>query len=196
MGRDTLPQVPLGSDAAEAAALQHGPWRMPAHLSSGLEQAERFLVASRQEQGPWVIVAMGLGITLWFLGANAWQWTAVVAAGFSAAILAGVGLRADGAFPFLRRAVMFLGLALCLGCLLIWAKSSMVGVSAIERPIVAEIEAVVLSREDQPAEQRSVCWLQRGSQARAERSRYGSTSRTNLRSPSWIAAHGSDCAPA
>ena len=154
MGRDTLPQAPLGSDAAEAAALQHGPWRMRAHLSSGLEQAERFLVASRQEQGPWVIVAMGLGITLWFLGANAWQWTAVVAAGFSAAILAGVGLRADGAFPFLRRAVMFLGLALCLGCLLIWAKSSMVGVSAIERPIVAEIEAVVLSREDQPAEQR------------------------------------------
>lgn len=154
MGRVTMPQIPVGSDAAQAAALQHGPWRMRANLSSGLEQVERFLARTDLAHAPWAVVAFGSGIALWFLGRNLWQWSAAIAFALGCAIGALTLVRSDGRFPFLRRAIATTGLAVALGCGLVWAKASVVGTPPIARPFVAEIVGSVLSREDQPAEAR------------------------------------------
>ncbi len=154
MGRETLPHVPLGSHAADTAALQHGPWRKRANLSSGLEQVERFLARSRLEQAPWAVVALMVGIALWFVTRNAWQWLAVIAAGLGVGVVAMTLLRSDGRYPFVRRALAAAGFAMALGCALVWAKSAITGAAPIARPIVAQVEATVLDREDQPAEQR------------------------------------------
>lgn len=154
MGRETMPQIPLGSDAARAAALQHGPWRMRANLSSGLEQVERFLARTGLEHAPWAVVAFGSGIAMWFLGRNVLQWLAAITFGLGSALAAWTLLRPFGAFPFLRRAIVTLGLGLAAGCALVWVKSTVVGASPIVRPFVAEISATVLSRVEQPAEER------------------------------------------
>lgn len=144
----------MGSDAARAAALQHGPWRMRANLSSGLEQVERFLARTSLEHAPWAVVAFGSGIALWFLGRNHWQWLAVIAFGLSSAAMAWALLHAGGRFPFFRRAIVTVCLGLSLGCALVWLKATVAGAAPIARPFVAEIGATVLSREEQPAEER------------------------------------------
>ena len=144
----------MGSDAAPTAALQHGPWRMRADLSSGLEQVERFLARSRLEHGPWAVVAFALGIATWFVAIDPWHWLAAIAGGLALAGAALLLLNADGPYPFLRRAVALGGLAVALGCALVWVKAAIVGAQPIARPVAAEIEATVLIREEQPAEQR------------------------------------------
>lgn len=154
MGREIFPHVPMGSDAAQTAALQHGPWRKRANLSSGLEQVERFLASSRLEQAPWAVVALMAGIALWFVTGSGWHWLAVIAAGLGVAAVALTFLRADGRYPFVRRALAVAGFAMAFGCGLAWAKSTIVGVAPIARPVVAQVEATVLDREDRPAEQR------------------------------------------
>lgn len=154
MGRETMPQVPMGSDAARAAALQHGPWRMRANLSSGLEQVERFLARTGLEHAPWAVVAFSCGIAMWFLGKNVWQWLAVIAFGLGSATAALTLLSPGGGFPFIRRTMIALALALCLGCGLVWVKAAIAGAPPIARPFVAEFGATVLSREDQPADKR------------------------------------------
>lgn len=154
MGRETLPQVPMGNHAARAAALQHGPWSMRANLSSGLERVERFLARTSLEHAPWVVVAFGSGIACWFIGKNLWQWLAVMAFGLGSATAAWAIMPSDAVFPFLRRAIVTMGLALALGCAMVWSKAMLVGTPPIARPIVAEISATVISREEQPAEGR------------------------------------------
>ena len=154
MARKALPLIPLGNDAPDGAALQHGPWRIHLDLSSGLERVERFLVRAGVEQGPWVVVAFAAGIAAWFVCGNAWQWLGVIAGGFGLALAALAVLRADGRYPYLRRAVAVAAIALAAGCALVWGKAALVGAEPLLRPTVATIEAKVLSREEQPAEQR------------------------------------------
>lgn len=144
----------MGSEAAHTAALQHGPWRMRADLSSGLEQVERLLARSRLDQAPWAVVAFALGIASWFIAANASQWLAVITGGFGTAVAATAVMKPDGRYPFIRRACTVTGLAVALGCGLVWAKSAIAGAEPIARPIVTQLEATVLDREDRPAEQR------------------------------------------
>lgn len=154
MARKALPLIPLGSDPPDGAALQHGHWRIPLDLSSGLARAERFLAKAGVEQGPWAVVAFAAGIAAWFVCANAWQWLGVISAGLGLAFAALAGLGAEGRYPHLRRAFMVAGIALAVGCALVWGKAALVGAEPIIRPTVATIEARVLSREEQPAERR------------------------------------------
>lgn len=154
MGRKPVPLAAVGSDAPHGAALQHGPWRMRANLSSGLEQVERFLARTVLEHAPWAVVGFGCGIAMWFIGRDVWQWLAVIAFGLGTAMTALALLSPGGAFPFIRRAMVTLGFALALGCGLVWVKASAVGAPPITRPFVAQIGATVLSREDQPADKR------------------------------------------
>lgn len=91
---------------------------------------------------------------MWFLGKNVWQWLAVIAFGLGSATAALTLLSPGGGFPFIRRTMIALGLALCLGCGLVWVKAAIAGAPPIARPFVAEFGATVLSREDQPADKR------------------------------------------
>lgn len=154
MGRETLPQVPMGSDAAHTAALQHGPWRMTRDLSSGLEQVERFLVRWRFDLAPWALVALVVGIASWFITPTAWHWSAVIVSSLGLAVAGIAFLRVEGRYPYLRLSLAVTGVAVALGCALVWAKAELVGAQPIARPVAATLEATVLDREDQPAERR------------------------------------------
>jgi competence protein ComEC len=154
MARKALPLVPLGSETPDGAALQHGPWRIHLDLSSGLAKAERFLAAAGVEQGPWVVVAFAAGIASWFVCSNPWQWLGVIAGGLGLALAGMAGFGSEGRFPYLRRALAVTGFALAAGCALVWGKAALVGAEPVMRPTVAMIEARVLSREEQPAQQR------------------------------------------
>ena len=154
MARKALPLIPLDGATPDGAALQHGHWRIPLDLSSGLARAERFLAKAGVEQGPWAVVAFAAGIAAWFVCANAWQWLGVISVGLGLALAALAGLRAEGRYPHLRRACVVAAIALAGGCALVWGKAALVGAEPIIRPTVVTIEARVLSREEQPAEQR------------------------------------------
>ena len=154
MANHALPQVPMGSDTPDGAALQHGPWRKLLDLSSGLARIENFLARSGFDQGPWAVVAFAAGIAFWFILGNAYQWLAAICVGLGMSGLAQGLLAADGRFPYLRRAGAVIGLALAAGCTMVWVKAEVVGAEPIARPIVSVIEGKVLSREEQPAEQR------------------------------------------
>lgn len=143
-----------GGTAPGGAALQHGPWRRRYRLSSGLEALERFLVGAGFDRAPWLAVGFAAGIAAWFGLANIHQWLALVGACLGIGLSAAAAMRLDGRFPFLRLALIVLPGAVALGCLTVWAKSTMVGAPAISRPMVAELTGRVLDREDQPAEER------------------------------------------
>jgi competence protein ComEC len=141
-------------DRAEAAALQHRPWRSRAGLSSLAEAADRFLSAAAFERGPWLAVAFAAGIGCWFVLGNRWQWWALLAACLAVAIASLAGFRGDGRYPFLRQALVVLPLLIGAGCVVVWTKSALTGAEPIARPIVAELTATVLDRVPRPAEQR------------------------------------------
>jgi competence protein ComEC len=154
MASEALPEVPFDSAPSGGAALQHGHWRKRIDLSSGLQQIERFLAGAGVEQGPWVVVGFASGIAAWFALANTWQWLAWIAAGIGVALGAMALIQSDGGYPFLRRALTVLGLAMAAGCGLVWIKSELVGAEPLAAPVVAVFDATILSRQEQPAEER------------------------------------------
>lgn len=154
MAGEALPQVPLDSAASDGAAVQHGPWRKHADLSSALARVEQFLASAGVEQGPWAVVAFAGGIAAWFVAGTVWHWVAILAGGLGLALAAGLALRGEGRWPFLRRAVIVVGVALAAGCALVWTKSVLVGAPPLARPTVAQLDARLLDREEQPAERR------------------------------------------
>lgn len=103
------------------------------------------------DRAPWLAVAFAAGIGLWFSLGNSWQWLALLAASLALAIGLLVMLRADGALPFTRQSGALLALAVALGCVTVWAKSSLVGVPGIAGPIVRTLTGEVLDRQEQPA---------------------------------------------
>jgi competence protein ComEC len=147
-----------GRDSEDDAALQHNLWRRLRGLSSGLEgfalRVEHFLGAAGFDRAPWLAVAFAAGIGLWFGLGNSWQWAAV-AAFCGAVALAALGLLGgEGRFPFLRQSLSLAAMAVAAGCLTVWAKSALVGVPGIERPLIGVFTGEVISRQEQPADDR------------------------------------------
>lgn len=101
-----------------------------------------------------MVVIFAAGIAAWFVFDNSRQWLSVIAGGLGLALAALAILGGEGRYPYLRRAFAVVGIALAAGCALVWAKAALVGAEPLERPVVATIEARVLAREEQPAEQR------------------------------------------
>ncbi len=154
MANSAPPPVPMDSDPLSGAALQHGHWRNRAPLASGLARLEHFLEHAGFDRAPWLVVAFAAGIASWFALDTPRQWILFVA---GMAALAGLSLavmREHGPFPYLRQALAALALAALLGCGLVWTKSALVGVRAIDRPLVAMVNGKVLERVDQPADHR------------------------------------------
>ncbi|MBN8483326.1 MAG: ComEC/Rec2 family competence protein [Sphingomonadales bacterium] len=154
MAGEALPEVPLTSVPMGDAAMQHSHWRKRLDLSSGLARIERFLAAASHDQGPWAVVGLIAGIASWFVLSNVWHWLAAMAAGLAFATGAMAFLASEGAYPQIRRALVVLGCTFALGCGLVWTKSALVGTPPLTRPVVAVIDAEVLQRIEQPAEQR------------------------------------------
>lgn len=131
-------RVPLSSQVR-----QWGSWR---DLSS-LHWWENQLAARPFERMPWLAVAMLAGIGAWFALPSPAEW--LIFLGVSGLCAGGVlfWMREDR-FPFLRGSIVAVVLMLALGTALIWARSTMVGSSAIGRPIVDVMTVYVLERED------------------------------------------------
>ncbi|MFN3517586.1 MAG: ComEC/Rec2 family competence protein [Novosphingobium sp.] len=123
-------------------------------MSSSLAWIERFLAAANLDQGPWAVVALIAGIASWFALQNAWHWLGAMAVGLGLAVGAMAFLASEGEYPQIRRALVVLGCTFAFGCGLVWAKSALVGAPPLTRPMVTVIDAEVLQRIEQPAENR------------------------------------------
>lgn len=149
-----MPTVPISNEAPGGAALQHGHWRNRMHLSSGLEGVEAFLTRAGFDRAPWLAVGFAAGIAAWFVLDNAWQWLALIAACLAVLLGALAVLQPEGRFPYLRQALISMAVMIALGCGCVWIKSALIGTPAISRPLSAELNGTILSREEQPAQQR------------------------------------------
>lgn len=154
MATRNAPFVPLGeADPPVHAAPQH-PWQRLGNLSSWADACENFLQRAGYERGSWVAVAFAAGIAAWFLLPDRSGW--LVAMGLAAwgGAIAWLHWRRNDARAVLRVAAVALSLAFALGVSTIWARSAMVGTAPIARPFIGQIEGRILTREEQPAEQR------------------------------------------
>ena len=145
--------VPLGEEDADAA-MQHSHWRMLPRLSSLGDGLEAFLVSSGHDRGPWLAVALGAGIALWYVLDTPLLWAATIAICLCFALAALLVSRDWRHWPHLRVAGVALTLLIATGIALVWTKSALVGAQPIERPMVTTLEGRVLERIEQPADDR------------------------------------------
>lgn len=148
------PDVPLGGGADEADAAAQRNWRSAAHLSSAADRAEAFLAASGFDRGPWLAVAFAGGIATWFLLPKPWQRASAIGIAALVAIAAQALWRDRDGRANLRLAAISLAVMLAAGVAVIWLRSATVGAEPTSYPQVERIEARVLERIDQPAEDR------------------------------------------
>lgn len=153
MAQEALPEIPI-RDGAAGAALQHGPWRNRATLASGLSAMEGFLVRAGFARAPWLVVGFAAGIATWFTLPTPIWWIAIMASGFGVGGGALVCLRVDGPYPYMRLAIAAMAFAVALGCGHVWVKSALVGARPVSAPMVANLSGAILSRQDQPADDR------------------------------------------
>lgn len=139
----------------EGAALQHRPWNSARRLSRPLQVLERFLGSAGFDRAPWLAVAFGTGIALWFVLPDVEEWLALIASCLALSAAWAALLRADGAYPFLRVSGIILPVVLATGCGSVWLRSHLVGVEAIARPTVPIFIGRVLAVEPQPAQERT-----------------------------------------
>ncbi|WP_425334343.1 ComEC/Rec2 family competence protein [Pelagerythrobacter marensis] len=153
-----VPEVPLGGGSERPDAAVQRNWRSAARLSSvadGLaDRAEAFLAAAGFDRGPWLAVAFAAGIAAWFLLASPWQWAGAMAAGAFLALAAASTGSDRRERPGLRLAVASLSILFVAGIAVVWLRSEIVGAEPLDRPRVERIEARVLDRIEQPAEER------------------------------------------
>lgn len=154
MASEAAPPHAESAPVLAGAALQHGPWRSYAGLSRACAASERFLSHAGFDRGPWLAVAFAVGIAGWFMLGNAWQWAAALAGMAGLSLAAAGGLRDGGDYPYLRQSLIVVPLMIAAGLACVWTKSALVGVPAIERPVVAVLTGTVLSREERVAEGR------------------------------------------
>ena len=109
-----------------------GFWK--ARLSAWNERLEGLLEAERAQLPPWLVVGLGTGIAGWFAFGAPRAWSAVICLGaalFLGGLLAGSG-RAG-------RALGMFGLAMALGCAIVWLRADMVAAPRIARPKVVSV---------------------------------------------------------
>ncbi len=159
MAISETPLVPIDGGPEEGPVPRPRHWRSLPKLSSITGFVERFLAGAGFDRAPWLTVMFGLGIVSWFALKSPWQWSVAIGAGLMIALAAAALLQngdADPAKeqPHLRAALIALGLIYAMGVTTIWIRSEIVGASAIERPVVEQVQGHVLEREDQPARDR------------------------------------------
>ncbi len=102
------------------------------------ERLEGLLEHERAQLPPWFVVGFGGGVAAWFALGRPGQWAAFLC--FSAAL---------GMIGFLLtpgragRALGWLGVALMLGCAIVWLRASQLAAPRLNRPLVVTFEAKV-----------------------------------------------------
>ena len=107
-------------------------------FNAAREEAESFLERERAQLPPWFVVGFGTGIAAWFALDTPTHWLALLAVSGGVAI-GGFALRGGR----LERAAGCFGLAVMLGCALIWARSEWVRSPRLDRPLIATFDASV-----------------------------------------------------
>jgi competence protein ComEC len=153
MATRVTPLVPLGEEPDDAA-LQQSPWRNAARLSSAADAAEAFLARAGFDRGPWLAVALAIGIAAWFALPGPGWWVATIATGLVVALGALALWRGKEGCSNLVIACVGVGLLVAAGAALIWASSELAGAAPIERPGSLTIAGKVLERIEQPADDR------------------------------------------
>jgi competence protein ComEC len=102
------------------------------------ESVEAFLERERGQLPPWFVVGFGTGIAAWFALGQPRDWTAFLCVSAALALL-GFSMRGGRA----ERAAGWFGLAMMLGCALVWARSAWVAAPRLDRPLVTEFRAKV-----------------------------------------------------
>jgi competence protein ComEC len=143
----------MGEETGDAA-LQQPPWRKPVDLSSIGDGVETFLARAGFDRGPWLAIAFGAGIGAWFVLGQAWQWVAALAGGLLLATGTVALWKDRPERTHLMRAALAVGLLFAAGVAVIWARSELVGAEPVARPELAQLDARVLERIEQPAENR------------------------------------------
>jgi len=122
----------------EAPLPQHARGYWKSRFSALHERLERLLELERAQLPPWFVVGFGAGIAAWFSlgGPNAWM--AFLC--FGVALTLGGFLLAEGRAGW---APGWFGLALTLGCALVWIRAVQVAAPRLERPVIASFQAQV-----------------------------------------------------
>ncbi len=102
------------------------------------DRLEAFLEAERGQLPLWFVASFGLGIALWFALGDPSAWTGVMCIGGAAAML-GLAWREGRA----GRALAGFGIALTLGCGLIWIRSEKVAAPRLDHPQMADVDGRV-----------------------------------------------------
>jgi competence protein ComEC len=110
------------------------------------ERIELFLERERAQLPLWFTVAFGAGIAAWLGLGHPGQWTAIIAGSLG---LAAAGVTIGDSR--LGRSMTLSGLAMALGCGLIWWRSDAVAADRLERPAVVTFEARVEKVEPRAA---------------------------------------------
>jgi competence protein ComEC len=147
------PLVPLGEEPGDAA-MQRPPWRMRARLSSVGNVAERLLAQAGFDRGPWLAVAFAGGIGAWFVLDQPVEWVLAACLALMAVLAALAAWRGNEARSHLLHAVVAVGLLIAVGVGAAWARSALIGVEPLGRPVAGEMTGRVLERIEQPAEDR------------------------------------------
>ncbi len=103
---------------------------------------------------PWLVIAFGAGIISWFALAGPLQWLSLIMLCLGTVLAVLVWRDREEEFVCLRQALVLVPIAIGAGCLLIWAKSELVGQPPIAKPTIAWMEGRVLERQDQPTQAR------------------------------------------
>lgn len=111
---------------------------------------ELWLEAERDQLPLWLPLVLGTGIVAWFVLPLRELWTGFILASLALAV-------AGPMFGLPRRigwASMLAGLALALGCGLVWARAEMKAHPVLTRPVVAIVTGTIERAEDRTAEGR------------------------------------------
>lgn len=138
-----------------AAALQHRQWNSKSLLSRGLAAFEGFLSRSGFDRGPWLTVAFGSGIGLWFAMPSPAWWLGFILLCLATALIVRMLRARFILYPHVNTAFSSIFLLLSAGCSVVWMRSEIVGARPIERPFTQAFTARVMAVEPQPAQQRS-----------------------------------------
>lgn len=163
------PIIPMGDEPARPIAAagdipltpqeaSRGLWQRGAGLSSVWSAAgdsgERFLAGAGFDRAPWLAVVFASGILVWFALDTPWQWASAIGLALLMALAVLAMWRGVESRDHLRTALLACALVFAAGVSVIWLRSEFVGASAIERPSVERVQGYVLSREDQPSQDR------------------------------------------
>ncbi|MFU7528589.1 ComEC/Rec2 family competence protein [Qipengyuania sp. ASV99] len=166
------PIIPMGNDpeisAGAEAIIPSSPrwaaarlWQRGGGLSSlasstsaVFDWLERALADAGFDRAPWLAVVFAAGIFAWFALKSPWQWVSAIGLALLLALFALTLWRGRLDRDRVRQAVIVCSLVFAAGMAVIWARSEMVGATAIDRPVVERVHGYVLERQDQPAQKR------------------------------------------